>query len=121
MPHAITAEQPTPLDEKNQEVLHLESDVKGPDGTDNDRDIVDNGPSYTEQESKRVRLKLDAILLPVLCFLNLCSFLDKANIGNADVAGMSKDLKFSTAQFNFLLTIFYVVYTLSQWEFILLK
>ena len=57
----------------------------------------------------------------MLCFLNLCSFLDKSNIGNANVAGMSKDLKFSTAQFNFLLTIFYVVYTLSQWEFILLK
>jgi hypothetical protein len=117
MSHAISAEPPTPLDEKHQDISHLESDNKG----DNDRDIVDVGPSYTEKESKRVRRKLDLILLPVLCFLNLCSFLDKSNIGNANVAGMSKDLKFSTSQYNFLLTIFYVIYTLSQWEFILLK
>lgn len=78
-------------------------------------------PSYTEAEGKRVRLKMDLILLPVLCLMNLCSFLDKANIGNANTAGLSKDLHLSKDQYNFLLTIFYVVYTCCQWEFMLLK
>ena len=92
-----------------------------------DEEVVENvtaedlGPSYTPAEERKVRWRMDLILLPVLCFLNLCSFLDKTNIGNANVAGMSKDLGFSQKQFNFLLTIFYVVYTCSQWEFLLLK
>lgn len=76
---------------------------------------------FTPEESKRVRRKIDIILLPVLCFLNLCSFLDKANIGNANTAGMSKDLGLSTKEYNFLLTIFYVIYTCCQFEFLILK
>jgi hypothetical protein len=38
-------------------------------------------------------------MLPILCFMNICAFLDKANIGNANTAGMSKDLGFSTSQY----------------------
>lgn len=34
---------------------------------------------------------------------------------------MSRELGFTQAQYQLLLTIFYVVYTLFQWEFILLK
>ncbi|KAK6909229.1 hypothetical protein I203_103246 [Kwoniella mangroviensis CBS 8507] len=57
-------------------------------------------------EAKRVRRKMDIYILPVLCFMNICAFLDKANIGNANTAGMSADLGITKKQYNFLLTIF---------------
>ncbi|WVW86487.1 hypothetical protein I302_108535 [Kwoniella bestiolae CBS 10118] len=82
---------------------------------------IDNGPSYTHEESMKVRRKMDMYILPVLCFMNVCAFLDKANIGNANTAGMSADLGITKKQYNFLLTIFYVVYTICQPEMLLLK
>lgn len=36
-------------------------------------------------------------------------------------AGMSRDLGLTTAEYQWLLTVFYIVYSVSQWEFILLK
>ena len=40
------------------------------------------------------------------------SYLDRGNIGNANVAGMSKDLNLSASQYQWLLTIFYISYAL---------
>ncbi|WWC95061.1 hypothetical protein V866_001913 [Kwoniella sp. B9012] len=96
---------------------HLDVIEKTPSAINN----VDNGPSYTPKEAKRVRRKMDMYILPVLCFMNICAFLDKANIGNANTAGMSADLGITKKQYNFLLTIFYVVYTICQPEMLLLK
>ncbi|RXK35094.1 hypothetical protein M231_07646 [Tremella mesenterica] len=111
MTEAIAPVVPS-LDEKLPE-LFVEDATKDP--------ALMGPPSYTPKEESKVRLKMDLILLPVLCLMNLCSFLDKANIGNANTAGLSKSLHLTTAQYNLLLTIFYVVYTIMQWEFMLLK
>nr|XP_019001250.1 uncharacterized protein I203_05955 [Kwoniella mangroviensis CBS 8507]OCF64711.1 hypothetical protein I203_05955 [Kwoniella mangroviensis CBS 8507] len=46
-----------------------------------------------------VRRKMDIYILPVLCFMNICAFLDKANIGNANTAGMSADLGITKKQY----------------------
>jgi MFS family permease len=43
---------------------------------------------------------------------NLCSSLDKSNLGNAETDGMSKDLHFVANQYNILLSVFYVPYVL---------
>ncbi|KAK9483908.1 major facilitator superfamily domain-containing protein [Lipomyces starkeyi] len=64
---------------------------------------------------KRVVRKLDKNLMPLVVVLYLMSFLDRANIGNAETAGMSKDLHMSNAQFQWLLTIFYIPYILFEW------
>jgi hypothetical protein len=117
-PQKITA-PPNPPVYDDMDLSKL--DTKGEEIEDVEEAGVSSSPSFTEAEGKRVRMKMDLILLPVLCLMNLCSFLDKANIGNANTAGLSKDLHLSKSEFNFLLTIFYVVYTLCQWEFILLK
>jgi hypothetical protein len=42
---------------------------------------------------------MDVFMLPLLCFMNICSYLDKANIGVANTAGMSADLGLSTQQY----------------------
>ena len=46
-----------------------------------------------------------------LCILYLLAFLDRANIGNAKIAGLTHDLGLTTSQFNATLTIFFVSYS----------
>lgn len=41
--------------------------------------------------------------------------LDRSNIGNAKQAGLNSDLNISDSEYQFLLTIFYISYTLFQW------
>ncbi|KAK4098578.1 MFS general substrate transporter [Parathielavia hyrcaniae] len=50
----------------------------------------------------------------VLCFLYLLAFLDRTNIGNANIAGLSKDLNLTTASYNATLTIFFVSYAVFE-------
>jgi hypothetical protein len=49
-----------------------------------------------------------------LSFLYLLAFLDRTNIGNAKIAGLSKDLGLSTPSYNATLTIFFVSYSLFE-------
>lgn len=46
---------------------------------------------------------------------DLVAFLDRSNIGNAQTAGMGKDLGFDDAEYQWLLTIFYIPYILFEW------
>jgi sugar phosphate permease len=58
----------------------------------------------------RVRRKLDTHLIPLLSALYLLAFLDRSNIGNARIAGMEKDLRLTSSDYEWLLTIFYISY-----------
>ncbi|RMZ72021.1 family metal ion transporter [Pyrenophora seminiperda CCB06] len=59
---------------------------------------------------KRVVRKLDKNMVPLLAVLYLLAFLDRSNIGNARIAGLDRDLKLSSSQYQWLLTIFYISY-----------
>ena len=48
---------------------------------------------------RKVVLKLDLLLLPIMCALFVLLFLDRANIGNARVAGLQKDLRLTGYQY----------------------
>lgn len=48
---------------------------------------------------RRLVRKLDSRLLPVLTMLYLLSFLDRSNIGNAKLDGLTKDLKMTQADY----------------------
>jgi len=52
--------------------------------------------------------------MPWLCFLYLLAFLDRTNIGNAKIAGLSKDLGLSPQSYNATLTIFFVSYAIFE-------
>lgn len=47
---------------------------------------------------KKVLLKLDCCLAPVFTIIFLAAYLDRANIGNAASAGMTKDLGMTSSQ-----------------------
>lgn len=51
-------------------------------------------------------------MLPLLATLYLVSSLDRANIGNAKIEGLSKDLKLSGVEYNTALSVFFISYIL---------
>ncbi|KAF2430599.1 MFS general substrate transporter [Tothia fuscella] len=66
--------------------------------------------AWTEEEETAVRRKIDYHVVPVVTLLYLLCFIDRANIGNARVVGMGKDLRLVGYKFNWALTVFYIIY-----------
>ncbi|KZT12578.1 MFS general substrate transporter [Laetiporus sulphureus 93-53] len=62
--------------------------------------------------TRRVLWKLDLHVLPPLTLLWLANFVDRTNVGNARIAGLSTDLHLQGTQFNTALAVFYVSYIL---------
>ncbi|KAH8811087.1 major facilitator superfamily domain-containing protein [Xylogone sp. PMI_703] len=60
-------------------------------------------------EAKTLR-KMDIRLIPMLAILYLLSFLDRGNIGNAKIQGLTKDLHLSGDEYNIALTVFFLTY-----------
>ncbi|UNI22514.1 hypothetical protein JDV02_008397 [Purpureocillium takamizusanense] len=67
-----------------------------------------------EHLTRRVLLKTDTRVLPVLALLFLCSFLDRTNVGNAKIIGLEKDLGISDLQYTQGLAVFYATYIASE-------
>lgn len=65
-------------------------------------------PAFTPEEEARVIQKLDYRLLPFLFVLYSLSVLDRSNLGNAKLAGLSKDIDLRGNRYNWLGTIFYI-------------
>ncbi|KAH1316700.1 hypothetical protein KXX47_003028 [Aspergillus fumigatus] len=63
---------------------------------------------------RRVLRKLDLRVPTLLGFLYLLGLLDRSNIGNAYIAGMKQDLDLSGQRYSWLLTIFYIAYTVFE-------
>jgi len=64
-------------------------------------------------ERQAVR-KLDYTVLPIMTMFYLLSFLDRANIGNARVAGLQKDLHMTDKQYQICVTVLYVPYIAAE-------
>ncbi|KKY26845.1 putative mfs transporter [Diplodia seriata] len=82
-------------------------------------DAVRDYELYTPQEETAVVKRLDRRLVLFMGLLYMLSFLDRSNIGNAKIAGMSRDLSLSSDQYEWLLTSFYITYILFEWATLL--
>uniref|UniRef100_A0A8H8CMB3 Major facilitator superfamily (MFS) profile domain-containing protein n=1 Tax=Psilocybe cubensis TaxID=181762 RepID=A0A8H8CMB3_PSICU len=78
---------------------------KGSDTTINDFD--------TPEDRALVR-KIDLRLLPILTLLYLLSFLDRTNIGNAKIVGLTTDLHVSPPEYNTALALYFVAYVIFE-------
>ncbi|MCJ1403690.1 hypothetical protein MMC11_006913 [Xylographa trunciseda] len=76
---------------------------------------------YTPDEEHNVLKKLDKRLVLFVAILYMLSFLDRSNIGNAKIAGLSEDLQLSSSQYQWLLTAFYITYILFEWMTLLYR
>ena len=67
---------------------------------------VEHLPTY--EHEKRLVLKFDLRILPMLALMYLCNALDKGNLGNAKTDHMEKDLNFKYNPYNLILSSFFV-------------
>ncbi|GES64676.1 MFS transporter [Aspergillus terreus] len=75
------------------------------------------GDQPTEEErrlDKETLRRLDLLLMPMTLILYLLAWLDRANVGNARVAGLDKDLNLSDYQYKCAITVTYVPYILAE-------
>ncbi|KAB2579534.1 putative transporter [Lasiodiplodia theobromae] len=84
-------------------------------------DAVQDYELYTPDEEAAVVKRLDRRLVLFMGLLYMLSFLDRSNIGNAKIAGMSRDLSLSSEQYEWLLTAFYITYILFEWATLLYR
>uniref|UniRef100_A0A0B7KKP3 Major facilitator superfamily (MFS) profile domain-containing protein n=1 Tax=Bionectria ochroleuca TaxID=29856 RepID=A0A0B7KKP3_BIOOC len=91
-------------------------------------DEVENVPSFANlppedaqwlaqfPESRKIVVvrKVDYRLIPLLTLVYLFSFIDRANIGNANIEGLSETLRLSSTQFNIALSIFFIPYVILE-------
>lgn len=55
---------------------------------------------FASIDERAVLRKMDICLIPILAMLYLMSFLDRGNIGNAKIQGLTKDLHLTGQQFS---------------------
>ncbi|KAK7949173.1 major facilitator superfamily domain-containing protein [Apiospora aurea] len=73
----------------------------------------EEGPMDRVAEKKLVR-KCDLHVLPPITVLFFLAFMDRTNIGNARIQGMSKDLSMTGRDYNVALFIFFIPYILFE-------
>lgn len=59
---------------------------------------------------RHLRLKIDLYIIPTVALLYLFCFIDRANIGNAKIAGLEKDLNLKGYDYNVIISCFYISY-----------
>lgn len=65
---------------------------------------------YPHIDEKKLLRKMDFRIVPTLALLYLMSFLDRGNIGNANIEGLSEDLGLTSKQYSMCLTVFFFTY-----------
>ncbi|KAM0709966.1 hypothetical protein Q7P35_002328 [Cladosporium inversicolor] len=63
---------------------------------------------------KKLLRKIDLHVVPILWFLFMLAFLDRTNIGNARIQGMTEDLKMTGDDYNVALFTFFITYILFE-------
>jgi hypothetical protein len=59
-------------------------------------------------------MKIDLMIVPTVSLLYLFCFIDRANIGNARLAGLEKDLGLTGYDYNGVLSVFYISYIIFE-------
>ncbi|KAF1930191.1 putative MFS transporter [Didymella exigua CBS 183.55] len=105
--------------EKNTSSLH--EDLK----SDNTHTVAEHGHAATDiygnallafdpKAEAKLRWKIDLYIIPTVALLYLFCFIDRANIGNARLAGLEKDLGLKGYDYNKVLSIFYISYIIFE-------
>ncbi|RSM15177.1 hypothetical protein CDV31_005111 [Fusarium ambrosium] len=70
--------------------------------------------TFPEDRKKAIIRKVDLRLVPMLVLLYLIAYLDKTNIGNAKIEGMTEDLELKGIQYNIVVAIFFIPFVLCE-------
>ncbi|KAF4437149.1 Major facilitator superfamily domain, general substrate transporter [Fusarium austroafricanum] len=70
--------------------------------------------TYTEEENKKVKRKIDFILLPLMCGCYVFSFLDKTLLNYASIFGLKQALHLHGSNYSWLGSVFYIGYMIGS-------
>jgi len=73
-------------------------------------EIVADENRWTPAFERRLVRKIDLYLMPAIWLMNVMSWMDRANLGNANIAGLTTDLKLSSNQFSLAIVTYYFGY-----------
>jgi hypothetical protein len=108
------SEKPLPIQDEGFDSIPVDGTVNASPlhhtFTHHDPNWDGNDVDFSNVDEKAVLRKMDLRLLPMLALLYLLSFLDRGNIGNAKIEGLSTDLKLTGPEYNWCLTVFFFTY-----------
>ncbi|KAH7346984.1 putative MFS transporter [Pyrenochaeta sp. MPI-SDFR-AT-0127] len=91
--------------------IDVKTDLSGQPATD------DHGHSLLQFDpivERHLVRKIDLYIVPTVAMLYLFCFIDRANIGNARLAGFEKDLHLTGYDYNQVLSVFYISYIIFE-------
>ena len=103
------------------DAVEVHEDLKGASGNAEPMAVADpemaealrNYVPGTPEERKLVR-KIDLYLMPMLWIMYILNYVDRTNIGNAKIAGMSRDLSLTDDGYAWVLSIFFILDAMSE-------
>ncbi|RFU29642.1 hypothetical protein B7463_g6708, partial [Scytalidium lignicola] len=109
--HSSDYEKPSQIEDITHEETAREAAERGKAATDRyGHSLV----TFDPKAEARLRHKIDLYIVPTVALLYLFCFIDRANIGNARIAGFEKDLGLKGYDYNIVLSVFYVSYIIFE-------
>ncbi|KAF8328323.1 MFS general substrate transporter [Amanita rubescens] len=71
-------------------------------------------PDLTPEQERKLWRKIDRRLIPILSLMYLMSFLDRGNIGNAKLEGLTTQLHLTGNRYNIALTMYFIPYCIFE-------
>ncbi|KAF2091083.1 putative high-affinity nicotinic acid transporter [Saccharata proteae CBS 121410] len=65
-------------------------------------------PEHDEKAERKLVLKLDLTIMPLIFLMYFFNSIDRSNLGNAKTDGMDSDLNFTGNQYSILVMVFYI-------------
>ncbi|OJJ55533.1 hypothetical protein ASPSYDRAFT_48743 [Aspergillus sydowii CBS 593.65] len=87
-----------------------ESNYQSPTESSSEKDHHAPAFHFDPKAEGRLRRKIDWYIVPTVSLMYLFCFIDRANIGNARLAGLEDDLDMAGYDYNTLLSVFYISY-----------
>ncbi|KAF8647089.1 hypothetical protein AX16_006923 [Volvariella volvacea WC 439] len=98
-------------------MAHKHGDAKAPvlfEDQSTDEKGGESPLDVSEAEQRQVLTKMDWNIVPFVSLLYLLSFLDRTNIGNARIAGMTEDAELYGLRYNIIAAAFFIPYALFE-------
>lgn len=89
----------------NKPVSVGQEDVGVKEPKEHDSNSEGHDDDFSGIDEKKTLRKMDVRLIPALAVLYLLAFLDRGNIGNAKIQGLTKDLNLSDNGYNIASTV----------------
>ncbi|KAF3078584.1 hypothetical protein TWF102_003327 [Orbilia oligospora] len=98
---------------EKQDIVHDEKmETPSPAGLNaEDAEFLSN---FSAERRAKLIKKVDWRMIPFLTILYLVTYIDKTNIGNAKIEGLTEDLHMNGLQYNVALSIFFIPYVIAE-------